>query len=89
MGAFFGVELFRPESRPIAQAVFRPRHFKSEISNHGLLRGGLIFRRRLHLPEIGIRPWKRDACLDGSAVLRAQKNDAAVLLLLCQLIGEQ
>jgi len=64
-------------------------NFKSEISNHGLSCGGFIFGRRVQLPEIGIRSRKRDAGLNSSAVLRAQKNDAAVLLSLCQLIGEQ
>src|SRR5216683_7136409 len=73
----------------IVQATFHLDHFKSKISNHGLLRSGLIFRRSVQLPEIGIRPRKRNASLNGPAVLRAQKNDAAVLLLLRQLIGEQ
>src|SRR5216683_2948053 len=73
----------------IAQATFHSGHFKSKISNQGLLRCGLIFRRYVQLPEIGIRSRKRDASLNGPAVLRSQEDDAAVLLLLRQLISEQ
>src|SRR5580692_6291371 len=80
----------------IAQASPCPRYFKSqisnlksEISNHGWSAGRLIFRRWMHLPKIWIRLRKRHARLDGSAIPRAQKNDAAILLLLRQLVGEQ
>jgi hypothetical protein len=43
----------------------------------------------VQLPESGIRVRERDAGLNGSAVVRAQKNNTAVLLLLRQQICEQ
>jgi hypothetical protein len=43
----------------------------------------------MQLPEFGVRLRKGHACFNRSAVLRAQKNDAAILVLLRELIGEQ
>src|SRR5580704_18052144 len=82
-GAFFGLNLFWLELRVAAQAGFASAisnlklqvsssdllisNFKSEISNQGCSGCGLVFRRGVRLPEIGICSRKRDAGLDGSA----------------------
>jgi len=43
----------------------------------------------MQLPEFGVRLRKGHACFNRSTVLGAQKNDAAILVLLRDLVGEQ